>query len=113
VREELALLEQSLGLLSLTGGRAVRLRNDVPPDLQGATLAAGALRRVLDVASARVARGDAPALEVRVTVTAGASDAANVSGGVVRVTRTGPWLVARVAAAEAPGGAAPAMAAAS
>ncbi|MDF1504512.1 hypothetical protein, partial [Roseisolibacter sp. H3M3-2] len=104
VREELALLEQSLALLSLTGGRAVRLRSDVPPDLPGATLAAGALRRVLDVASARAARGDAPAFEVRVTVTAGASDAANVSGGVVRVTRTGPWLVARVAAAESAGG---------
>jgi signal transduction histidine kinase len=100
VREELALLGQSLDLLSLTAGRPVRLRSDVPPDLQGATLSAGALRRVLDVACARVALADAEALEVRVTVTAGASDAANVSGGVVRVTRTGPWLVARVRAAE-------------
>jgi hypothetical protein len=107
VREELALLEQSLALLALTGGRAVRLRSDVPADLQGATLSAGALRRVLDVAAARVAvrDGDAAPLEVRVTVTAGASDAANVSGGVVRVTRTGPWLVARVRAADAAPGA--------
>jgi hypothetical protein len=101
VREELALLEQGLGLLTLTAGRPVRLRNQVPPDLQGAALTAGALRRVLDVAAARVALADADALEVRVTVTAGASEAANVSGGVVRVTRTGPWLVARVCAAEA------------
>ncbi|MGZ8379484.1 MAG: histidine kinase [Gemmatirosa sp.] len=100
VREELALLGQSLDLLSLTAGRPVRLRSDVPADLQGATLSAGALRRVLDIACARVALADADALEVRVTVTAGASDAANVSGGVVRVTRTGPWLVARVRAAE-------------
>jgi signal transduction histidine kinase len=100
VREELALLSQSLDLLSLTAGRPVRLRSDVPADLQGATLSAGALRRVLDVACARVALADAEALEVRVTVTLGASDAANVSGGVVRVTRTGPWLVARVRAAE-------------
>ncbi|GLC24532.1 histidine kinase [Roseisolibacter agri] len=104
VREELSLLEQSLDVLSLTAGRPVRLRSDVPADLQGATLSAGALRRVLDVASARVALADADALEVRVTVTAGASDAANVSGGVVRVTRTGPWLVARVRAAEGTSG---------
>jgi signal transduction histidine kinase len=100
VREELALLEQGLDLLSLTAGRPVRLRSQVPPDLHGAALTAGALRRVLDVAAARAALADAPALEVRVTVTAGASEAANVSGGVVRVTRSGPWLIARVCAAD-------------
>jgi LytS/YehU family sensor histidine kinase len=100
VREELALLEQGLALLSLTAGRPVRLRSQVPPDLHAAALTAGALRRVLDVAAARAALADAPALEVRVTVTAGASEAANVSGGVVRVTRTGPWLIARVCAAD-------------
>ena len=98
VREELGLLEQSLALLSLTAGRPVRLHSSVPADLQRASLGAGALRRIVDVAAARVAQPDAPALVVRVTVTAGASDAAGASGGVVRVTRTGPWLVARVCA---------------